>query len=273
MSIEFVNASTLPLGAEEVFRQKFPLMISRVHRKLCLESRLDSRVVVEFGNQNEAVGDKIMLFVPNDASPPFSRNVSIFCHEYTHLVLKREWGTCHPIFNEGVPVAIADFDRCRRVTGATYHSICKYLLHTGRLLPLFDFLQPKHFFELRGDARGDMVCGSFVRFLIVNFGVAPIRQLFLQYKRPTPRAPELPFLKFIRSVFSCDFEELEVAWLNRVNKSRDLNEAQISGIERAIVPRPLATQWVCDFCNMTNLNTVDVCSLCNANGSDRVRVV
>ncbi len=133
-------------------------------------------------------------------------------HVYSALV-----GRPSDFFNEGLAVAFqtdpAAGDFQSKFNGQDVHQATAQYRAQGLLPPLDQIVGTTGFREISDSTRSYRIAGSFVRFLIDTYGMAPLKSFFAASTRTdSPGAIQSRF----QSAFGVSLAAAEAAWLARI---------------------------------------------------------
>lgn len=130
-------------------------------------------------------------------------------HETTHIIVYNTWGKSELVFlNEGLAETVSHCHEKNSSDKFLIHIFSKSLLWRDVLFPLDVLTDNDCFKQIYTSPKGYdyyQQCGSFVRYLIDEYGLLKFKSLF-------PRTSEENFRNIFRMVYGKSIEELDQEW-------------------------------------------------------------
>jgi hypothetical protein len=196
----------------------------------------------------------------------------LFRHEYTHWLTQRYWGNAPTILWEGLPLYLGDNMVRQRILQFSYHEYCRALCVTENLLALSTIVAPHAYYGKRHDVRIDLESGSFTGYLIEQYGIFDLKQVFQAYIPPTPVVPILKLNPLFTAIYGKTFEQLEAAWQSFLRETiapNTIAEAHVG--TRAFSSDIQIRRIHCKFC-LTPIN-MEICPVCQAQQNIEIVVI
>jgi hypothetical protein len=196
----------------------------------------------------------------------------LFRHESTHWLTQRYWGNAPTIIWEGLPLYLGDNMVRQRILQFSYHEYCRALCVTENLIALSTIVAPQVYYGKRHDVRIDLESGSFTGYLIEQYGMFALKQVFQAYIPPTPALPILTLNPLFTTIYGKTFEQLEEAWqsfLQEIIASNTIAEAHVG--TRTFSSDIQIRMIHCKFC-LTPINT-EICPVCQAQQDIEIIVI
>jgi|GEM_PF-5006274 len=222
-----------------------------------------NKIYVSLRNRNKPINEILNEFQ------------KIFKHELTHCLIEKYYGSSPAIFWEGIPVFLADNEYFIKFKKFSYHEICKFLINTNNLFNLKCIQESQKYYGRRHDFRVDVVCASFVGFLIEKYGITNLQIFFKYYHKPVPENPISNINEALTKAYGNDINYLETVWhdylLHDINENPKIFEMFHNKKFYKIIPMK---NKHCKFCNFPLENKkIDLCPDCKADNKIKVKTL
>lgn len=199
----------------------------------------------------------------------------LFSHELVHALTDKIWkGEWLSIFLEGLPVYISDHSIRKKALNLSYHEQSRALLVENKLLRLEHIIMGANYFNYRTDWRIDIQSGSFVGFLIENYGMNKLKAIVERYSPPTPKKPYIKINHILEDETGIDLSSLENIWKNFLLKNVKENNVAYKKVLQANFNDLLKTSSThCQYCYHPLKDNLSICPSCKGDNTIELHIV
>jgi len=194
----------------------------------------------------------------------------LFKHELTHFLTSHIWGNPVALFFEGIAVYVSDMKIRHKILSTDYNKNAKILIETNNYIPFEKILRSDQYLSRRTDFRCDTISGSFISFLVENYNLEKIKNVFEQSNIPTVKNPHLNINQVCKKIFGKDIFALERQWMIWLSGNYVLGKVEVELFKSKInFVNDLKKR--CQFCLWPNtMNDKNICTHCHCDNSIQI---